>query len=249
MFYLRKVVVKRNEDKSGMLLRTSFNCALVLTLTLHHIKPCSSLAHRNQRLSVASVAAKPSPIINGSENKINVKNVTFDDKRNLLINSKYDKSQNSREFPSSVRHKRNSDKSYHGINYDNDSVAGSATQEPSECILSRSEHYLSWWVHEDGSLKLPATNRDGSTTGFVDLSFKYQSETIMFEYVSKLTADNPKDIIIFLSMANNELKRLPVETLRFVSISLQYLSLANNDLSNMFNYINLTREYDERIQP
>lgn len=45
-----------------------------------------------------------------------------------------------------------------------------------------------------------------------------------------------------MSIANNELTHLPVETLKLVNVSLQYLSLANNN----FNYLFADRDYDFR---
>lgn len=38
-----------------------------------------------------------------------------------------------------------------------------------------------------------------------------------------------------MSVANNELHKLPVEALALVSVSLQYLSLANNEFDNIFH--------------
>lgn len=151
-----------------MVFNTLLNCVIVIIITLHNFGQCSSKAYRNQRLSAVDSVAEPSPIISGGENKINVRNVTFSDKGNILINRRYDKSQNNREFPSSGRHKRNSDTAYLDSN---ESTAGSATQQLPGCILLQSELYLAWWVNEDGSLKLPASNRNGNATGFVDLSF------------------------------------------------------------------------------
>ena len=47
-----------------------------------------------------------------------------------------------------------------------------------------------------------------------------------------------------MSIANNELHNLPVEVLILVNVSLQYLSLANNDFDNIFIEYNETfREY------
>lgn len=238
--------MRRNADLSGMFFKRLMNCAVVFTLTLHNIDKCSTKFIENQRLSSDSVV-KSSPVIGGSENKIKVKNVTFGDKSNILINSDNDKSQINREFPSSARRKRNSDNVYRDMNYDNDSEAGSSTQELPLCILSRSEFYLAWWVNEDGSLKLPPSNRNGSTMGFVDLSFKYQSETSMFEHITQLATDNPEDVITFMSMANNELKRLPIEVLKMVSVTLQYLSLANNNLINMFDLSEPFRKFGVKL--
>jgi hypothetical protein len=51
-----------------------------------------------------------------------------------------------------------------------------------------------------------------------------------------------------MSVANNHLDNLPIETLKLVSISLQYLSLANNDFGAQFYSHNITfREYWKAI--
>lgn len=43
-----------------------------------------------------------------------------------------------------------------------------------------------------------------------------------------------------MSIASNELNRLPIETLRLVNVSLQYLSLANNNFNDLFEEHNKT---------
>lgn len=78
--------------------------------------------------------------------------------------------------------------------------------------------------------------------------FKYQSDTTMFEHVVQLTTDNPDEVITFMSMANNELNRLPIETLKRVSVTLQYLSLANNDLSSMFDLSEPLRKCNDNVK-
>lgn len=50
-----------------------------------------------------------------------------------------------------------------------------------------------------------------------------------------------------MSIANNELHKLPVEVLEIVSVSLQYLSLANNKFDKLFdNDDNTFREYSRK---
>jgi hypothetical protein len=49
-----------------------------------------------------------------------------------------------------------------------------------------------------------------------------------------------------MSIANNELHNLPLEVLEIVSVSLQYLSLANNPFDHLFTQHNETfREYKQ----
>jgi len=64
-----------------------------------------------------------------------------------------------------------------------------------ECILERSEFYLSWWVNDDGTLKVSASARLGNYAGFLDLSVGYQSEDVIFEHVSQMLASHPDDVI------------------------------------------------------
>ena len=131
---------------------------------------------------------------------ISEENVTSSDKSSSLDKSSFDKSQNIRESPSSARQRRNLDTAYHDINLeDYDEFGGpvpaAAQDEKAECILERSEFYLSWWVHENGSLKLPSPNRLGSYAGFADLSLKFQSEDSLFKHVSNMTSNNTSDVI------------------------------------------------------
>jgi hypothetical protein len=43
-----------------------------------------------------------------------------------------------------------------------------------------------------------------------------------------------------MTLANNNLQKIPLETLNLVNISLQYLSLANNDFYTLFHDKNQT---------
>jgi hypothetical protein len=66
----------------------------------------------------------------------------------------------------------------------------------SECILARSEFYLSWWVHENGSLRLPPSVRlNGS--GILDLSLHFTTENAIYTHVLSFTTDNPSDVSHF----------------------------------------------------
>lgn len=64
-----------------------------------------------------------------------------------------------------------------------------------ECILERSEFYLSWWVHENGSLRLPSINRT-NVSGFLDLSIQYATESSIFNQVLSFTSQHPKEVIL-----------------------------------------------------
>lgn len=132
-----------------------------------------------------------SSLINSGEKQINVyDSSSSEDKR------KNDKILNNREFPPSPKLKRNFDKSYladYEYEYEY-GVSPASDSELPECILSRSEFYLSWWVNEDGTLRASRTNRTGNSPGFVDLSLKFRSEEAIFKHVSKMTSDNPLDV-------------------------------------------------------
>lgn len=67
----------------------------------------------------------------------------------------------------------------------------------SECILARSEFYLSWWVHENGSLRVTSSLRlNGS--GVLDLSLNFSSEDTIFTHVLNFTTDNPSEVTIIM---------------------------------------------------
>lgn len=70
---------------------------------------------------------------------------------------------------------------------------GESELDSSECILARSEFYLSWWVHENGSLRVqPPERLDGS--GFMDLSLNFSSEDSIYTHVLSFTTNNPKEV-------------------------------------------------------
>lgn len=178
-----------------MFYKSFLKCAVVLTLSHHKLVDCEINVNNNQTPFNGSVA-KTSPIISGGESQRIIKeNVTFSDKTSPIDKSRFDKTQNKREFPSSARRKRNLDTTYQDIDYSYDyGIFPAAATELPDCILSRSEFYLSWWVSEDGSLRLPASNRSGLSVGFVDLSLKLHSNGTMFRHVADLTTDNPNDV-------------------------------------------------------
>lgn len=169
-------------DTEGMFFIRILACAIVISIT-----HCNSLANSNQRLSNGSPIAPSSPITVGDSGQ---HNVTFSDKIDSV------KFENQREFPPSEV--RNSDTPYRGgVDYDDYELIFPASDDMTvlpECILSRSEFYLSWWVNEDGTLKVPPTNRTGSA-GFADLSLTFHSEDMMIKHVAQMTTDNPSDVI------------------------------------------------------
>lgn len=70
-----------------------------------------------------------------------------------------------------------------------------------DCVLEDSEFYLSWWVHEDGSLKVSELNETDRQSGFIDLSFEYGTdETIYLQKILRMGSNNASDVIIFFSL-------------------------------------------------
>lgn len=236
-----------------MFLESFVRCAIVISITQLRFTQCNlSANNNNQPQNDFLVEASLIPV---SENVISGEYVTFSDKSSSLDISDSDKNRNDRESLSSERIIRNLDTPYRKDDYDDYGGVSPAigSSDLPECILSRSEFYLSWWVNDDGTLKL-AANRPPGSPGFADLSVKFESEDTIFSHVASMQASNPNDVkttkhlfpqpingnfvsyqvITFMSIANNELSKLPVETLNLVNISLQYLSLANNNFNLLF---------------
>lgn len=168
-------------------------CALVITFTKSKQIKCSPC--RNGGILVPSSKLLNASLLNDDEVNTRSANVTTGDKNTSLDKIRVFKSKiNNRGFPPSSRQKRNSDT----VDHDNDYYAmlAATSKELPVCILSRSELYLSWWVNEDGSLRLPSSNREGNSAGFVDLSLKFLSEDAIFRQISEMTVDNPQDVII-----------------------------------------------------
>jgi hypothetical protein len=78
------------------------------------------------------------------------------------------------------------------------SIESSESNE--QCILERSDFYLSWWVYENGSLRLPSVNRT-TMSGFLDLSLQLATETMLYEFVLSFTSQNPSEVNNFLSLS------------------------------------------------
>lgn len=185
-------------ESRGMFLKSFLKCAIVFSITQNRFAQCNLNANNNPTQSNGSVA-ETSPIRNSGEEE----NVTFNDKKRSTDDTiKFDKSHNKREFPSSAGHKRNLDTLYHDIEYNYDYDYGIkpavSPDELPECILSRSEFYLSWWVNEDGSLKLSASNRGSTSAGFIDLSFNVQAHNATINHVLQMSTENPSDVIVWM---------------------------------------------------
>ncbi|CRL03398.1 CLUMA_CG016341, isoform A [Clunio marinus] len=219
--------------------RSVFKCILVLAITKNHSVQCevSTGSSTNNQVPPSSSLLKSS-LINDDKVISRPQFVTVNDNDKFNL----DKSDKTREFPPSARYKRQADRV---INYGSENIISTTNSFPrsSECILSRSEYYLSWWVNEDGSLRLPGSNRTGNSSGFADLSLNFNSESAIVNHISQMTTDNPNDVINFLSLANNRLSQLPFEVFQLVNASLQYLSLANNNFQNLFTEHNKTFQY------
>lgn len=64
-----------------------------------------------------------------------------------------------------------------------------------DCILAQSQFYLSWWVHENGSLRIP-TNVRLNQSGILDLSLYFTSESAIYNKVLSFTTTNPGDVSV-----------------------------------------------------
>lgn len=153
------------------------NCAIILTQT--HQSQCN---HLRQNSHHPITENKPSSIT-GSVSEITKQH----ERETFLINESDNDDNDSsiyKEFPSSETYR---DDDYYEI-----SPANGDDDLP-ECILSRSELYLNWWVHENGSLKLPTSTRiDG--VGFLDLSFEIHSEESIYSQVLSMRTDNASEV-------------------------------------------------------
>lgn len=88
---------------------------------------------------------------------------------------------------------------------DYDILPASSDDELPECILSRSEFYLSWWVHENGTLKIaPSYRLNGG--GFIDLSLEIHSQESIYSYVLSLRSLNASEV----GQAYKQKQELPV---------------------------------------
>lgn len=164
-----------------MLLEGLVKCAIITILIIHAIHCDADKSNKPQTPS-RGLRSDASLIKEKLIQKQNI--VTRPDKF-----SSADKKQNN-GIPPSTRPKRNIDNDYdYGI-------STAAYEELEECILSRSEFYLAWWVYENGTLKLPASNRSGKSTGFADFSVKFHSEDLILQQVSNMTTNNPDDVSI-----------------------------------------------------
>lgn len=80
--------------------------------------------------------------------------------------------------------------------------------QPLECILAQSQFYLSWWVHENGSLRIPANVRL-NTSGILDLSLYFSTEDQIFNHVLSFTSNNPGDVSALVS--NNQSTNVEID--------------------------------------
>ena len=80
---------------------------------------------------------------------------------------------------------------------------------PQDCILARSQFYLSWWVHENGSLRIPE-NVQLNTSGILDLSLYFSTEDAIFNHVLSFASENPSDV------SNKNLTSLAKKFYRFI---------------------------------
>lgn len=190
-------MIRNEEDdiKGMFILKSVIQCAVIIAATCYSPSQCKPNANYNQ---TSNGSPNYTSLIASGEKQINV---TVHD--GSVDSGKLDKTSNNREFPSSARYKRNLDSPYHDnfdYNFGYSGIVHADEPELPECILSRSEFYLSWWVNEDGTLKIPTSNRNGNFAGFVDLSLNFHSEDLIFKHVSELKTDNPNDVSEFSTM-------------------------------------------------
>jgi hypothetical protein len=74
--------------------------------------------------------------------------------------------------------------------------------QPLECILAQSQFYLSWWVHENGSLRVPGNVRL-NTSGILDLSLYFTSEDAIYNHVLSFTSNNPGDVSVLFFLLSS----------------------------------------------
>ncbi|KAG5678635.1 hypothetical protein PVAND_008291 [Polypedilum vanderplanki] len=206
-------------------------CTLVLTITQLR---CSVYCHPYGK-NIDDVISKRNTSLFDDKTQI----VIIDENVNTFLPDNInvdDSAVNARESPETSKEALYQDLfNDYGSSY---SLYDPGDDEP-ECILARSEFYLSWWVHENGSLRLPSFNRL-NTSGILDLSLQFDSETTLFNHVLNFTSDNPHEVIRFMSVASNKLDQIPASVLNLTSATIQYLSLAGNNFYGMFEYENTT---------
>lgn len=169
------------------------NCAIILILVT--ASKCNTIDYKRLRRVVEN---RDSSSITGSASAISEtkhESATF-----VITDDDGDNTSNShKEFPSSELYQEENDDYYIS--------PANGDDELPECILSRSEYYLNWWVHENGSLKIPASNRlDG--VGFIDLSLEIHTEDSIHSYVLSLQSLNVSEVGHVACMKNNNRRML-----------------------------------------
>lgn len=71
-----------------------------------------------------------------------------------------------------------------------------------DCILAQSQFYLSWWVNEDGSLRMSGPRFNSTTNGILDLSLYFSSEDAIYNHVLSFTTTNPGDVSFLIFSLN-----------------------------------------------
>lgn len=143
---------------------------------------------------------------NVKDNKITTTSATTVDFRRELINKKYNLTDNSNnkitdkleEFLRNARELNYSGEDGRGFGLEEEEEEDPSTEyeydfPTNECILARSEFYLSWWVHENGSLRIPTGSRLNSS-GIMDLSLHFTSEYSIYTHVLSFTSENPSEV-------------------------------------------------------
>lgn len=145
---------------------------------------CSTIGHNSHRLQKVVEYTSSSSITGSEARAISVEH----ERASFVITDEVDSSDNgqnsNKEFPPSEVYRADDDY---------DIAPASGDDQLPECILSRSEFYLSWWVHENGTLKItPSYRLNGG--GFIDLSLEVHSEEWIFEKVLSLRSLNASEV-------------------------------------------------------
>jgi hypothetical protein len=127
---------------------------------------------------------------------ISIENEKISDNSVLADNINYDKEENARESPHTSP--QTTYEPYHNDLALSPNELRESERDRSICILARSEFYLSWWVNEDGTLRIPSFNRLNSS-GILDLSLQFSSESALYDHVINFRSENPSDVNNFFS--------------------------------------------------
>lgn len=132
----------------GMFFQSLLKYAIVFTITHQNISQAAPEA-KDRQINKTNPEVSASSLIKSAEQTISVQDVTIRNDKVFNDNSERDKRNNGRESLSSARPLRHSDEPLHNLDdyfSNSDSATPGDPLELPECILSHSQHYLSWLV-------------------------------------------------------------------------------------------------------